>query len=413
MSGIPAIVLGSGITALGAQRTLRKAGVASYVLNVEDPLLRRSRWFEPLPKPVSPPLRTPLESWLPDAGFERAVLIPCSDNWAEAVASLDPALRDRFPSSLTRLAELRTLLDKGLLATVLDRLSVPKPGSYEVREAGDLEGVPAEFFAGAFLKPRDSQRFFRRFGVKAFRIWSPGDARRRLEMASAEGLEMILQYYVPGPSTNHFFVDGFIDRAGNERALFVRQRLRMYPPLFGNSTLMEAVPPERAAGAIEPLRRLLGDLNYRGVFSAEFKLDARDGVLKLLEVNARPWWYVEFAAQCGVDVMRMAYDDALGRPVADRHGYTPGRRCVYPYNDYFACELLRRTDEITWLGMIRSWLGPHQPVFQIGDPWPAIAGSAEVLIGRWNHRWARKRPEPTAPPPAATETAEKPASTAA
>jgi len=47
------------------------------------------------------------------------------------------------------------------------------------------------------------------------------------------------------------------------------------------------------------------------VFSAEFKFDERDGLFKILEVNARPWWYVDFAARCGVDVCRMAYRDAL------------------------------------------------------------------------------------------------------
>jgi predicted ATP-grasp superfamily ATP-dependent carboligase len=406
MNSVPAIVLGSGITALGAQRVLRKGGVPSYQLMVEDPLLRRSRWFQPLPVPVPPDRRAALADWLPDVGFDRAVLIPCSDHWAEAVAALDSALEDRFPASLTPLAELRLLLDKGKLAGVLDRLAVPHPTSHALRDARDLDGVTDAFLREAFLKPRDSQRFFRRFGAKAFRVRSREDARRRLATAMDAGLEMILQDYVQGPASNHFFVDGFIDRDGRERALFVRQRLRMYPPLFGNSTYMIAVPPERAAPAIESARRVFRELGYRGVFSAEFKLDARDGVFKLLEVNARPWWFVEFAAQCGVDVLRMAYDDALGLPVADAPAYAPGARCVYPYNDYFACQLLRDTDEITWAEMVRSWIGAHQPVFQLGDPWPSLAGGMEVLFAKWGRRLSNGGHTPAAVAPAPADATE-------
>ena len=56
-------------------------------------------------------------------------------------------------------------------------------------------------------------------------------------------------------------------------------------------------------------------VSYRGIFSAEFKCDDRDGFFKILEVNARPWWYVEAAACAGMDVCSMAYHDALGPTV--------------------------------------------------------------------------------------------------
>jgi len=60
------------------------------------------------------------------------------------------------------------------------------------------------------------------------------------------------------------------------------------------------------------------------VFSAEFKFDERDGLFKLLEVNARPWWYVDFADRCGVDVCGMAFRDALGEEIEPVTGYKLG-----------------------------------------------------------------------------------------
>ena len=105
--------------------------------------------------------------------------------------------------------------------------------------------------------------------------------------------EAVFQEYVAGPMDAHYFIDGFVDRLGEVKAFFARRRLLMYPVDFGNSTLMVSVPLGEVAPALESLRVLFSDLGYRGIFNAEFKRDERDGLFKLLEVNVRPWWFVE------------------------------------------------------------------------------------------------------------------------
>jgi predicted ATP-grasp superfamily ATP-dependent carboligase len=142
---------------------------------------------------------------------------------------------------------------------------------------------------------------------------------------------------------------------------------------------MVSVRPEAAAGAVSAITSLLTHAGYRGMFSAEFKLDPRDGVFKILEVNARAWWYVDFAARCGVDVCRMAYDDALERPVAEVKSYRVGQRLVFPYTDYFACVALRRRGQLSRASWMRSWLGAMQPVFQLRDPAPSMRATARIV----------------------------------
>ena len=131
---------------------------------------------------------------------------------------------------------------------------------------------------------------------------TPSEATALALDAQRRGLDVMLQEYIPGPPTCHYMVEGFVDRIGRPIARFVRQRLRMYPPDFGDSTYMVSVPLDRVRGAIESLDRLFAHLSYRGVFEAEFKYDDRDGQFKLLEVNARPWYFIGFAAECGVDL---------------------------------------------------------------------------------------------------------------
>jgi len=80
-------------------------------------------------------------------------------------------------------------------------------------------------------------------------------------------------------------------------------------------TITGAVCNAEVGEAIGVVEALFEATRYRGVFSAEFKFDHRDDHFKILEVNCRPWWYVEFAGVCGVDVVEMAYRDALGLPI--------------------------------------------------------------------------------------------------
>jgi D-aspartate ligase len=385
----PVLVLGEGITALGVVRILSRAGLRPLATQSGDRLVAHSRWFEPVPGGLGRLGAGALSEGLRVLPIERAVLMPCSDAFAGAVAALDQALASRFPASVSAPATLARFVDKGRFAETLDEFAVAHPWSELVESEADLVRVPSRIFDHAILKPRDSQSFFRRYSVKAVHVKSRADAARQLATLSAAGFSFILQEYIPGGPERHYFVDGFIDRGGTVRAVFIRQRLRMYPFDFGNSTYMVSVPVEAAAPAADAITSLLRRVGYRGVFSAEFKLDPRDGVFRLLEVNARPWWYVDFAARCGIDVCRMAYDDALGCPVATVERYAIGRGLVYPYLDYAACRESRRRGRLSIWDWGRSWVGAMQPVFTFSDPLPASVESAKIIARSLNRRVRR------------------------
>lgn len=380
-SSPPVIVLGGGITALGVVRILSRQGLRPLVLPRPEPVLARSRWFRPLQEDLHVGGHDRLADVLATLKLDHGVLLPCTDHWVSEVASLSPRLRERFPASVSAAETLRQFVDKGRFAATLRQTGTPHPWSEPVASRADLARIPDAMFSSAILKPRDSQRFIARFGVKAFHVSSRDDAAGQLDRLVAEGFPVILQEYIPGPATQHYFVDGFVDRLGEVRALFVRQRLRMYPADFGNSTYMISSAADAAPGATAAIAALLRHTGYRGIFSAEFKLDPRDNVFKILEVNARAWWYVDFAARCGVDVCRMSYNDALERPVDTVTTYKVGKRLVFPYSDYFACAELRSHGQLSVWQWLRSWVGAMQPVFRMNDPGPSLRGALEVLGG--------------------------------
>ena len=377
----PAVVLGSGLGALGALRLLRRAGVPVYSLSVGPSFESRSRWFRPLPGTHGVLAdAASLARVLQASPLERCVLIPCSDTLLSAVAEIPPHLAARFPSSTPPPAVAARLTNKAKFATLLDAIDVPRPRTLIADDSSSLDGIVDMQIRDLFLKPVDSARFLQSYGVKAYRVHDLVDARAKLAQIQADGHRVVVQEYVPGPGSNHFLIDGFSAANGQIRALFARRRLRMYPPDFGDSTHMISVPLAEVEPAVQSLRAVLAALQYRGIFSAEFKIDARDGTFKILEINARVWIYVEFAGRCGVDVCTMSYRDALGLPTTDFPEYRSGVRLVSPYLDLAAAHFVWSQRQLSKTAWLRSWLGAQQPRFNWTDPVPAITDW-------WNISW--------------------------
>ena len=383
------LLLGGGVTALGALRSMARRGLRVYHLGKDDPLLRRSRYFRALPqsdRQLVPPAN--LADALRGLSFERAVLLPCSDATVREVAGLDPALRARFPSFVASREVLDRFVDKEKFAALARLAAVPHPPTWPLAGVADLDQVPDGAFRHGFLKPRDSQAFFARYGVKGFWIDSRAMARDRLAQLDAAGLSVQFQEYVPGPPTAHIFLDGFADETSRVRALLARRRLRMYPEDFGNSTAMETVPLDEVRPAVEAVERLIAVSGFRGIFSAEFKRHAGDGRYYVIEMNVRPWWYIEFASRAGVDVCDWYVRAALGQREPADGSYVPGARCVYPYYDLSAVRALRSKGKASWFDFIGGLWGASQPVWTWSDPLPAVVET--LLVTRaWvaRHRW--------------------------
>jgi D-aspartate ligase len=338
-----------------------------------------SRWSRRLPVDLrSSPTADSLAEYLELLPVQQAVLFPCSDDWTRAVAGLPARLRERFPSSVASPGAVEAFLDKAQFAALLEREGVPHPRTIVSEDGGALEGWSNAHSSTFFLKPTDSQTFTRLFGVKALRVDDRVEFEARMAEAADAGVEVMLQEYVPGPPSSHYFIEGYIALDGRVLARLARRRVRMYPLDFGNSTYHVTVPIGEVTEAADELERLLGSVGYRGIFSAEFKRDERDGQLKLLEVNVRPWWYVEFAALCGVDVCHLAYREALGLSVDPIGGYEVGARCVLPGADVRAFLALRGEHRLTFRPWLRSWIGASHTVFSLTDPLPSLWQLAQV-----------------------------------
>ena len=381
---VPAIVVGRGPTALGILRCLRMAGIDSYVACPKGDHVTASRWYRPTPGVLwDGTLGTAGHEALERMPLERAVLIAGADDAALWMSELpDALLASKFAVSTASLATQSLLQDKSQFAQFLSGTRMPYPRTFYLESTDDVAAVPFDELDRVFLKPINSQQFSDVVGVKGVWVTSRAELLARWQSLHAKGFKLMAQEYVPGTAADHYFIDGFRDRHGALTGLFARRRYRISPPDFGNSSYCQSIALIDVGEALQNLDVLLAALDYRGIFSAEFKRDKRDGAFRILEINSRAWTYVEFAARCGVNVCEMAWHDALDRQVqaASSH-YVIGAGCVDFYRDFGTLWAQRRAMPLNWRGVIRQWAHAHYHSFRLDDPQPALRFAAEV-IGR-------------------------------
>jgi predicted ATP-grasp superfamily ATP-dependent carboligase len=320
--------------------------------------------------------------------LQKAVLIAGADDAALWLTDLpNTELASRYFLSTSSRETQEILQDKSRFSTFLESAHIPHPRTFRIECDVDIEAIPFDELDRVFIKPVNSQKFSDVTGVKGIWVTQKTELHAAWRRLHDQGFRLMAQEYVPGTASDHYFVDGFRDGSGEMTGLFARQRIRISPPDFGNSSYCRSIPLGQLQTPVDDVKRLLAKLNYRGIFSAEFKRDKRDGVYRILEINTRAWTYVEFAARCGVNVCEMAYQDALGLPVHQAtHDYKVGAGCVDFYRDISTVRAQSAQARGPLPSILLQWAGAHFHSFRLDDPKPGLHFATQVLTRRWSGR---------------------------
>ena len=147
------------------------------------------------------------------------------------------------------------------------------------------------------------------------RVLKSGDDLRRYtkEYASLDG-DFILQEYIPGPPENMRTVLVLLDNAHRVTAYFTTRKLRQWPLRGGVTALSEST---HSPQLLEFVRPFFEGVGWQGFAEAEIKMDARDGLPKLIEINPRFCGYMGFPANCGLNfpdlICQVASQQAIGK----------------------------------------------------------------------------------------------------
>jgi D-aspartate ligase len=380
---VPAIVLGRGPTALGILRSLQLAGVPAYVACPANDHVAHSRWYRPTPGADAwdGAMNARTLDLLRRMPLEQAVVIPGADDAALWLANLPATdLGKRFLVSSSSRDTQELLQDKSRFAAFLQETDIPHPRTFRIDSPDDIDAMPFDELDRCFVKPVNSQVFSDVMGVKGIWVSRRDELHDVWRKLQGHNFKLMAQEYVPGAATDHYFVDGFRDARGELTGLFTRRRIRMHPGDFGNSSYSRSIPLDELQAPVANMTELLARLEYRGIFSAEFKRDRRDGLCRIIEVNTRAWTYVEFASRCGVNVCEMAYRDALGLPVETApKNYPVGEGCVDLYRDLSAVRTQKAASRGPFTSILAQWSRAHFHSFRLDDPWPGLTYARKVL----------------------------------
>lgn len=129
------------------------------------------------------------------------------------------------------------------------------------------------------------------------------------------GREFQVAENIPGEPDHLYTVGAYANAEGAVLRTYTGRKLSQFPYHHGVASLAESVPipDDVVAGAV----RLLEAMRFFGIAQVEYKLDVRDGLYKLIEVNGRSWLWIKLAAFSGVNLPLIQYYDLTGDPRLD------------------------------------------------------------------------------------------------
>jgi len=386
-----AVILGGLHGSLALGRSLRALDVPVTLITSDNPLPRFSRCFKTSmvwAGAGAPDALDQLEALADSHGLNGQLLIAAGDAEVRLVSEHHDRLARRFVLTLPPWARLAQACDKALAYGLAEHLGIGYPKSYAIADMAEAQAAQLKF--PLVLKP--TQRLSNnRFTLdKAWRV----DDRAAFLAAYAEAASLVgqtnvvVQDLIPGGGEGQLSYAGLWIE-GREAAGFTARRTRQYPLQFSyTSTFVEVVD---APDVAEAARRFLSAIGHHGLVEVEFKRDARDGTLKLLDINPRPWSWFGLAEAAGLDLGAMLWFTAQGQP--PRPGRArPGVAWMFLVRDMVAAGALMRAGQLSpgaylqSFGRVRSWA-----TFALSDPLPGVMDVPLTLMRIVTRRLPLKR----------------------
>ena len=370
-----AVVLGMFETGLGVARSLGRAGIVGFRSRYvqaslcPDPLCEVDAFVEHLVQ-------------LARAEEHKPVLFVTSDDFLLAVARHRERLQEFLLLNLPDTGTLESIADKYRQYELARSAGIPVPATLLLETPADVAELRQQIPFPVFVKAREVTSWRKAVGgnVKGFIASTPAELEARLEGLFEKGVVGLVQELIPGPDTNHYKACCYVSRHGEVVRAFALQKLRQQPPGFGFGSLVESVyePAVLSLG-----KRFLETIGYRGVGSAEFKRDDRDGVLKLIELNPRYWQQNALAERCNVNFPLAQYLDLTGEVPAQAAEYEQHVKWVNVWADLDSFRVYRRRGELNFGTWLRSLGGPMvYSNFAADDPIPGLQAVARNVAAR-------------------------------
>jgi D-aspartate ligase len=386
-AAVGAIVTGSDYRALALVRSLGRRRIPVLVLTHGDDLLAAKSRYATMQLPFEAESEaeraTYLLSLADSMHLDGWVVFPSDDEAAAMLGRQHERLSERLLLSTPPWDVLRWAYDKRLSYRLAQSLDVPYPRTWPAVQVLE-RGHKIELTFPLIIKPAIKEEFNALTAAKAWQVNDYSGLLARLseatEMVDPELL--LLQETIPGNGQTQLSYAALCEE-GRVLASVTARRTRQYPADFGRaSTFVETIEHRQVA---ELSQRLLKEMRFNGLIEVEFKRDARDGELKLLDINPRVWGWHSLCQRAGVDFPYLAWRLAQGLSVPASKAELGVRWLRFSTDLPTSLREIAR-GRLPVRDYLRSLHGPRaQAIFARDDPWPGLV-ELPMLMGTLTRR---------------------------
>jgi biotin carboxylase len=234
--------------------------------------------------------------------------------------------RHRFKDILIPVPPYETLLtplDKFRTIEAAQASGFPCPRTYVPEGASDLARITGELDPPWVLKRR-----FTAGGEGMAFITDIAALRAAVDKVRDPRAMPMIQEYIPGRERQHFYV--IADRASEVKGCFcprvVRYASRLHSDTSGSVASAVSHP------LVPQVKKLVRDMGWWGALTLQTKVDVRDGLPKLMEINPRLGLHLWYRTELGVNEPLMCLRIARGEDVPEGH-YPVGNLLLSPLED--------------------------------------------------------------------------------
>lgn len=317
--GVPAVVLGAGINGLGVVRSLARARVPVWLLDLDaqrpEMHSRAARSLQ-----VRALHGETLIEELERLGKERfaglrPVLFLTQEETVKTISHHRSRLAPFYRFSLPPRDTVDALLHKYGFQRLAEQYNAPIPRLVHVTTQADLAALEGLRYP-AVAKPGERNAEYGRQFKKAYRVENAEDACDLVRRILVVMPDVVVQEWIAGPDSNIHFCLQYLNRQSQVVASFTGRKIRSWPPEVGGTASCTAAPDaDVELSAITA--RFFKDTGVTGIAGMEYKRDARDGMFRMVEPTVgRTDYQEEVATLNGVNLPHAAYCCELGLPVS-------------------------------------------------------------------------------------------------
>lgn len=350
----PALVLGMFETGLGVLRSLGQSGIRVFGFDFKKDIAFYSKYVKASICPH--PLLQEKEFIAFMVSFGRKakskpVIFMTSDIFLTTVSRNREQLKPFFLFNLPPDKLIVTISDKYKQYKLADQAGTPLPKTSIIENSNQIETLQNTLSYPVLIKALDVNEWRKKVSgsVKGFVAETAESFCSQVSPLLTKKIKIVVQEIIEGPDTNHFKYCAYYSSDGKALCEFTLRKIRQNPIHFGVGAVVESIEYDELMGAG---RKLFQSIGYKGVGSAEFKLDQKDGLLKLIEINPRYWQQNYLPTACGMNFPLVDYLATTGQRTEPTTGFSKSIKWVNIYMDFDSFLKYRKEKTINF----QQWL---------------------------------------------------------